>query len=179
MTVKLKRVVTTINGEGKSIFVDDASVMSTVTGGMKIHNIWGTSDGIPQVGRGIEAEAVPFPFFPGPGGHRVVLAEFTPEMRGTSGKVEAKTIQSNEAEEEKSQPGLLGVFEEENPGFHTTDTIDYAICIEGEVWLVLDDQERLITPGTVVIQRGTRHAWQNRSDHCCVMLFVLLGAERA
>ena len=64
-----------------------------------------------------------------------------------------------------------------HPGFHATDTVDYAICLEGEVWAVLDEGETLMRPGEVLIQRGTYHAWSNRSDRICRMLFVLIDAE--
>ena len=64
-----------------------------------------------------------------------------------------------------------------HPGFHATDTIDYAICLEGEIWAVLDDDETLMRPGDVLIQRGTYHAWSNRSDRNARMLFVLIDAE--
>ena len=63
------------------------------------------------------------------------------------------------------------------PGFHATDTVDYAICLEGEVWAVLDEDETLMRPGDVLIQRGTYHAWSNRSDRVCRMAFVLIDAE--
>jgi len=62
-------------------------------------------------------------------------------------------------------------------GFHATDTIDYAVCLEGEIWAVLDEGETLMRPGDVLIQRGTFHAWSNRSDGNARMLFVLIGAE--
>ena len=64
-----------------------------------------------------------------------------------------------------------------HPGFHATDTVDYAVCLEGEVWAVLDEDETLMRPGDVLIQRGTYHAWSNRSDRICRMLFVLIDAE--
>ena len=64
-----------------------------------------------------------------------------------------------------------------HPGFHATDTVDYAICLEGEVWVVLDEDETLMRPGDVLIQRGTYHAWSNRSDKICRMLFILIDAE--
>jgi len=64
-----------------------------------------------------------------------------------------------------------------HPGFHATDTIDYAICLEGEVWAVLDDDETLMKPGDVLIQRGTYHAWANRSDTIARMAFILIDAE--
>jgi len=64
-----------------------------------------------------------------------------------------------------------------HPGFHATDTVDYAICLEGEVWAVLDEDETLMRPGDVLIQRGTYHAWSNRSNKICRMLFILIDAE--
>jgi len=62
-------------------------------------------------------------------------------------------------------------------GFHMTDTIDYAICLEGEVWAVLDEGETLMKAGDVLIQRGTYHAWANRSDRPARMAFILIDAE--
>ena len=64
-----------------------------------------------------------------------------------------------------------------DPGFHATDTVDYAICLEGEIWAVLDEDETLMRPGDVLIQRGTYHAWSNRSDRICRMAFILIDAE--
>ena len=65
----------------------------------------------------------------------------------------------------------------QHPGFHQTDTLDYAICLEGEVWAVLDEGETLMKAGDVLIQRGTYHAWSNRGDKPCRMAFVLIDAE--
>jgi quercetin dioxygenase-like cupin family protein len=61
--------------------------------------------------------------------------------------------------------------------FHKTDTLDYAVVLEGEVWAVLDEAETLLKPGDVLIQRGTHHAWDNRSEQVCRILFVLIDAE--
>jgi quercetin dioxygenase-like cupin family protein len=66
-----------------------------------------------------------------------------------------------------------------HPGFHQTDTVDYAVCLEGEIWAMLDEGETLMRPGDVLIQRGTFHAWSNRSDRVCRMLFILIDAEPA
>jgi quercetin dioxygenase-like cupin family protein len=66
-----------------------------------------------------------------------------------------------------------------HPGFHQTHTVDYAICLEGEIYAVLDEGETLMRPGDVLIQRGTQHAWSNRGQANCRMLFVLIDAEPA
>jgi quercetin dioxygenase-like cupin family protein len=62
---------------------------------------------------------------------------------------------------------------------HRTRTIDYGIVIEGEVVLILSDSEVVLKAGDVVIQRGTDHAWENRSAKTARMAFILLGAEFA
>jgi quercetin dioxygenase-like cupin family protein len=64
-----------------------------------------------------------------------------------------------------------------HPGFHQTDTVDYALVLEGEVWAVLDDTETLLQAGDVLIQRGTFHAWDNRSSTVCRIAFILIDAE--
>ncbi|MGW1620765.1 cupin domain-containing protein [Streptomyces sp. NPDC002172] len=57
---------------------------------------------------------------------------------------------------------------------HRTQTVDYGIVLTGEVVLVLDDSERLLRAGDVVIQRGTDHRWENRTDAAARMAFVLV-----
>jgi len=41
------------------------------------------------------------------------------------------------------------------------------LILEGEVTLVLDTEEVHLKSGDIVIQRGTNHAWSNRSNRPC------------
>lgn len=59
---------------------------------------------------------------------------------------------------------------------HRTRSIDYGIVLEGEMILLLTDSEVALKAGDVVIQRGTDHAWENRSDRPARMAFVLIDA---
>jgi hypothetical protein len=59
---------------------------------------------------------------------------------------------------------------------HRTRSIDYAIILSGEIWAVMDVGETKLVAGDVLIQRGTNHAWANRSDGPCVVAFVLIDA---
>ena len=61
---------------------------------------------------------------------------------------------------------------------HTTDTIDYAIVLSGEIVAVMDRDETVLKAGDILIQRGTAHGWDNRSDAICRIAFVLIDAER-
>ena len=58
---------------------------------------------------------------------------------------------------------------------HITDTLDFVVILAGEVYLVMEEGEVLLTAGDTVIQRATKHAWQNRSDEECVLAGVLIG----
>ncbi len=58
--------------------------------------------------------------------------------------------------------------------FHTTQTLDYAIVLEGEIWAMMDEGETLMKKGDVLIQRATNHSWSNRTNRDCKMAFVLI-----
>lgn len=64
-----------------------------------------------------------------------------------------------------------------HPMMHRTRSIDYGIVLEGEIYMILDDSEVLLRAGDIVVQRGTDHAWENRSDRVCRMAFILVGGE--
>ena len=84
------------------------------------------------------------------------------------------------AENLKHAPGLAETFEMDNPGMHTTDTIDYGIVLRGEVSLELDGgRVEHLRAGDVVVQNGTRHAWRNSGSESALIAFVLIGASRA
>src|SRR5215212_2058490 len=63
----------------------------------------------------------------------------------------------------------------ERSPMHRTRSIDDGIVLEGEIFLVLDDgSETRLGPGDVCIQRGTDHAWENRSDRPARIAFILI-----
>ena len=66
-----------------------------------------------------------------------------------------------------------------HPGMHKTNTVDYCVVLSGEVWVVLDESEVRLRAGDCLVQRGTNHAWSNRTDEPCVIAFVLIAAKPA
>jgi uncharacterized cupin superfamily protein len=65
-----------------------------------------------------------------------------------------------------------------HPGLHRTETIDYGILIEGALTMLLDDSEVDMLPGDIVIQRGTIHAWANRSQtQTARIAFILIDGK--
>lgn len=78
--------------------------------------------------------------------------------------------------------GVMVRFTEMAPGaespMHRTETVDVGVVLEGETWLLLDDgSETKVAAGDAVVQRGTNHAWANRSDRPVRMVFVLIDGR--
>ena len=64
-----------------------------------------------------------------------------------------------------------------NPGMHKTKTVDYITLLEGEITLLLDEDEVDLRPFDVVIQRGTNHAWINKGSKPALLVSVMIDAE--
>ncbi|HYX64122.1 MAG TPA: cupin domain-containing protein [Burkholderiales bacterium] len=64
-----------------------------------------------------------------------------------------------------------------HPGMHRTKSVDYAIVVEGEIDMLLEDAEIHLHAGDVLVQQGTDHAWVNRGDAPCRIAFVLVDAR--
>ncbi len=71
-------------------------------------------------------------------------------------------------------PGASG-----EPFMHRTASVDYVVCVEGEMTMLMDDDTIVLKRGDVVVQRGTNHAWVNRSNSVCRMLYIIIGGEMA
>ena len=176
--MNIRRVVTGRATEGRSVFVSDTEVQPITLAllpGSEIHRLWGS-----DVPVQLPSDGSPPPmnqYFPPLGGFRFGLFTIGPDAVSPSPDLDIPTAL---AEIQQKVPGLVEVMELDHPGMHTSDTIDYAIVISGEVWLELDDgQEVHLKPGDAVIQNGTRHAWRNKSSQPCVLAATLIGARRA
>ena len=63
------------------------------------------------------------------------------------------------------------------PYMHSTRSVDYAVVLEGEIDMLLDDSEVHLRAGDVVVQQGTNHGWANRGTRSCRVAFVLIDAR--
>lgn len=64
-----------------------------------------------------------------------------------------------------------------SPYMHRTETLDYVIVLEGEIEMELDASTVKMKAGDIMVQRGTNHAWANRSNARARVAFVLIDAE--
>jgi hypothetical protein len=178
MPIEPRLVVTGHSPDGDAVFVEDRRpepVSVQALPGADFYMMWGTPDGAPKVG---ERGAAPVlrPYFPGVAGSRVSFLRWAAHSSDPAPVPDPDSVRNEVADK---LPGLLDPFEDDGDGMHTTDTVDYAICLDGELCLELDNgAEITLTAGTCVVQLGTRHAWKNRSDQPALMCYVQIGAVR-
>jgi mannose-6-phosphate isomerase-like protein (cupin superfamily) len=176
-TVEIRRVVTGHDARGRSVFVSDAAVAGdrfALFPGWEFHAVWGTDapPRLPVCGDPGPAST----YFPPAGGFRFTFSTIPPAGTAVPADLD---VAAATAAVEAGMPGLLGHMEPDDPGMHTTDTVDLEVILSGEVVLELDDgQERRLGPGDTVVQNGTRHRWRNPGPEPCVMAIVMLGAHR-
>jgi mannose-6-phosphate isomerase-like protein (cupin superfamily) len=175
--MSVRRVVTG-NVAGKSKVVCDGGTRRShafkYIPGQTATLVWATPSlpGLPIDGSDIISEQSSY--VPEPGETRLMIVTFPPDSV-------MMTIDPAAAAQEFAEhiPDLAAKIEPDHPGMHTTDTVDYGIVLEGEVWLELDDDKEVhLKPHDVVVQNGTRHAWRNKSDKPVKLAFVLIGGKR-
>ena len=171
-------VVTTNRGATSSVAVDkqiQPNPFASVPG-FDHALLWGTAPApsVPWNGRNVAGEHRSI--LPEVGGTRLMVATYPPDSVMATPGFDAAAA---EAEYLARLPGLAERFELDNPGTHTTDSVDYVIVVDGEIWLELDDGS--VGPfqcGDIVVQNGTRHAWRNRGSVPAKLVFVFVGAKR-
>jgi hypothetical protein len=178
--MQVRRVVTGHNSTGKSVFVSDGPAPRARVG---IHHpgfaealLWSTSQTPSLPVDHKDPTPTVTSYMAEPGGTRFLMATFPPDSVAMSPDFDgAKAYE----EHLKGTPGIADRMERDNPGMHSTDTVDYIIVLDGEVWLELDDgKEVLLKQHDVVVQNGTRHGWRNKSDRPVTIGCVLVGARR-
>jgi len=150
-----RRVVTGHTQDGVSVVLSDGPVpvsRELPDDGVLFHEIWNT-EGAPALVRAVEPDeptqrTLAVP--PPPLGTKIRINEFAP------GHLDERGLQSP---------------------VHRTASVDYGIVLAGEITLVLDDSEVTLRAGDIVVQRGTDHAWANRSTAPARMAFVLIDAS--
>jgi len=106
---------------------------------------------------------------PPPGGSVCRVVTFPPDA-GWRGKVGAREVQGYFAA--MGSPGASTYSPRApHPYMQKTRTLDFCLVLEGEITLVLDTEEVHLKAGDTVVQRGTSHAWSNRSADPCVIAF--------
>ena len=173
MSTPVRRVVTGHNAAGKSIFLSDGpapNVMSRRTASTTVTELWETG-GAPASNRGTaDPTDHPYRLPPPKNGTVFRVVDFAPASP------HAAPVDHNEILRAMGiDPATQGYPRHANT--HRTKTIDYAIVLDGEIDMLLDDSEIHVKAGDVLVQQATNHAWVNNGTKPCRIAFILIDAK--
>ena len=172
---QVRRVVTGHNAAGKSIFLYDAPtphVFQRTKGSAIVHELWETVATPADNRDNSDAIARGHRLAPPKNGSVFRVIEYPPDSERIAALAREQAMPDDS--------GRAQASDRNNPrhaGFHKTATIDYAIVLAGEIYAMMDEGEVLLKAGDVLVQRGTNHAWSNRTNEPAVVAFVLIDAE--
>ena len=177
---QIRRVVTGHDKSGKAVVLSDGPVPVTHSNPMRpgqlSHEVWKTGAmPVPIAADEPEPTAGKRQIHPVPMGTNFRISEVPPESDAVRNLTpeQARAAFRTSGAEEASTWGRGG----RHPLMHRTETVDYAVVLEGEITMLLDEGEVNLKAGDVVIQRGTNHAWSNRSGKVVKMLYVLIDGR--
>jgi mannose-6-phosphate isomerase-like protein (cupin superfamily) len=182
MPEQFRRIVTGHDAEGQAVIQSAAPptrVVDLSDHGPRFYEVWNTRETPARIDRdGQEPHEEKLTLAPPPNGTRIRVLDIQPETQ------ELRNIDAAEARRhfERINAGDASTRHQgaRHPFMHRTETVDYGIVLSGEIYLIVDKEEILCHPGDIIIQRGTNHAWANRSSSVCRIAFILIdGAFEA
>lgn len=170
MERKLRRIITGHNENGKSVVLAEKPPSELGT----LYDMWVTDGAPASFAQEDAVEARRVRLEPPPYGTRFLFFRVEPDDPALDAQeLEARIARGFEAiGAEQCRPDTS-----RNPHMHETGTIDYIIVLEGEVTLLLDEDEVDLKPFDVVIQRGTNHAWISKKGQTALLAAILVDAE--
>ncbi|MFP6736209.1 MAG: cupin domain-containing protein [Rhodospirillales bacterium] len=175
----IRRVVTGHDENGKAVilFDGDAPNARVRPGRAAVSTLlWVTDDAPAQLSGSDNAERE-IGITPPINGSIFRILELPPEQEKSALETERLIEDMLREQSENPQPGLYRAPTTRAMGMHRTESVDYALVLEGEIDLLLDDTETRLKAGDMVVMQGTYHAWSNRSGKTCMMAFILIGAD--
>jgi hypothetical protein len=171
-------VVAGNDARGKSVFLSDGIVPNShefeSMPGQAQARVWFTPGAATTTPPASEPTRDTGPVVPSRGGASFVIVCYAPDLVAASPSFDA-----DHANEEliTYAPDIAAASDPAEPGMHRTQSVDYGVVLDGEIWLELDDgaQTRL-TRGDTIVQIAGRHAWRNKTDRPATVAFVLTGA---
>ena len=173
MIKPIRRVVTGHDARGRSVIVSDGPSphVLTIPGrpDFGLTNLWVTDRAPASNAGSADAAARPVVLEPPKSGAIFRIVEFPPDQ--APGGFDRKAAFAAMGADHAMDPSTA-----RHPGMHKTDTVDFALVVSGEIWALMDEGETLLRAGDTLVQRGTNHAWSNRSAAPCLVAFILVSA---
>lgn len=177
---RFRRIVTGHDREGRAIILADAPPTRVQQiggpGGPTFFEVWNTRETPAVIDRQSgEPSENGLVLSPPKGGTRIRVIDFPPESEAIRSLTAAQAAEK--FREMGGREASQGQAHAPHPLMHRTQTVDYGIVLDGELTLIVDNEETTVRAGDIIIQRGTSHAWANRSDKNCRVAFVLIDGR--
>jgi len=170
----VRRVVVGHDSQGKAVALFDGPTVPTQRspGGNAVLNLWVTKEFPVELSGATDKAETKVGVPPPQNGTIFRIVEFPPTSATavTPHGDHTRTLTAMGID-----PATQGYARHQNT--HRTRSIDYAIVLDGEIDMLMDDSEVHLRPGDVLIQQGTNHAWVNKSEKNSRVAFVLIDAE--
>jgi len=172
----IRRVLTADDASGRSSIVEDgpspAVRLVPERPGYRVTNLWRTV-AAPALVSAHDSIAEHRGVLPPPGGTVLRIIDFPPEPQDPAELQRQLQATFGSMFSDASHAPRPG----EHPGMHRTATVDYALMLAGELVAIMDKGETVLRAGDVLVQRGTQHAWANRSGQPARVAFVLIDGS--
>jgi naringenin degradation protein FdeH len=176
---RFRRIVTGHNGEGQSVILTDATsphIMPIMDQpNFAVTDFWKTAATPADNGPAAAQDpcGLPIQVAPPANGSVFRVVQFPPDQDwAAKAAAMGGSVAIDDTAKAADTAGPV-----RHAHMHRTRSIDYAIVLSGEIWAVMDVGETKLVSGDMLIQRGTNHAWANRSNEPCVVAFVLIDAQ--
>jgi quercetin dioxygenase-like cupin family protein len=174
MAKPVRRVVTGVDVNGRStVIIDETSgpnAHNVVTGaGRSMTHVWRGPVGPTALDRDDDPTLTSLEVLPPRDGVTFRVIEIGPDREVDSATLLSFFTERGGAGYDHASDGP--------PGSHKTPTIDLLVVLEGEITLILEAREVTLRAGDCLVQRGTVHAWANRTDAPCRCAIVLVDAR--
>jgi mannose-6-phosphate isomerase-like protein (cupin superfamily) len=173
----VRRIVTTVDETGKAVVLFDGDNPHTVNRPNRANTsrlLWVTGETPADISGPADRAALAMGkigISPPPGGSVFRIVEFPPVGP------EADKLDNNFLHHQIGGEAPSRGLPPRHPFMHRTRTIDYAIVMDGEIDMLLDDSEIHMKAGDVLVQQGTNHAWVNRGKEPCRIAFILIDSK--
>ena len=177
---KFRRVVTGHDADGKAIFLHDGvatNVQRPPRAGVVSTLFWVTDDTPATLSDNKDNAERTIGIPPPINGSIFRVVEYAPDTIVKELPQEQRDWSLDKTRADSGGDAIQTNAGARHHGMHRTKSIDYAIILSGEIYLMLDDSETLLKAGDVIVQQATYHAWSNRSTEPCRIAFILIGAE--
>jgi mannose-6-phosphate isomerase-like protein (cupin superfamily) len=173
LSENIRRVVTVVDEGGKAVVLldgDNPHKTARANRGSVSRMLWATDRSPAAISGTADRAAAHVGIAPPTGGSVFRIVEFAPITP------EIERLDPGHMHGELAANAPRRGLPPRHPLMHRTRTVDYAIVMEGEIDMLLDDSEIHLAAGDVLIQQGTNHAWVNRGSEPCRIAFVLIDA---